>query len=267
MGVGSKLAMKLYAFFWSRFGPTDRPLRGSSRRRCRNTNAGPMALTASTLAMLSASISASDFSGRSSLGARMPLAIRILSKVPSRPPTNNSTFDVSLISKPSAHRDSLVTSAPFAARASKSAAPIPPTGIALVDAAMREMYVTGHMHNRGRMIVGSYLTKHMMKHWRIGQKWFEDCLIDWDPAANAMGWQWVAGSGPDAAPYFRIFNPETQAQKFDPQEHFIQRFVAELAPEPGPEALDFYDACPRILETISRMTITRSRLSDSLKGG
>lgn len=119
------------------------------------------------------------------------------------------------------------------------------TGVPLVDAAMREMYVTGHMHNRGRMIVGSFLTKHMLKHWRIGQKWFEECLIDWDPAANAMGWQWVAGSGPDAAPYFRIFNPETQAQKFDAEQTYIQRFVAERAPDPGPEALAFFDACPR----------------------
>lgn len=119
------------------------------------------------------------------------------------------------------------------------------TGIPLVDAAMREMYVTGQMHNRGRMIVGSFLTKHMLKHWRIGQKWFEDCLTDWDPAANAMGWQWVAGSGPDAAPYFRIFNPERQAQEFDPGAKYIQRYVAELAPLPGPEALAFFEACPR----------------------
>ena len=118
------------------------------------------------------------------------------------------------------------------------------TGIPFVDAAMREMYVTGHMHNRSRMIVGSYLTKHMMKHWRVGQKWFEECLIDWDPAANAMGWQWVAGSGPDAAPYFRIFNPETQAEKFDPHNTYIHRYVAELAPKPGPEALEFFEACP-----------------------
>lgn len=119
------------------------------------------------------------------------------------------------------------------------------TGMPLVDAAMREMYVTGHMHNRGRMIVGSFLTKHMLKHWRIGRRWFEDCLIDWDPAANAMGWQWVAGCGPDAAPYFRIFNPETQAQKFDAEQTYVQRYVAELAPEAGPEALAFFDACPR----------------------
>lgn len=119
------------------------------------------------------------------------------------------------------------------------------TGIPLVDAAMREMYVTGRMHNRGRMIVGSFLTKNMLKHWRIGQKWFEECLIDWDPAANAMGWQWVAGSGPDAAPYFRVFNPETQAQKFDAEQTYIQRFVAECATDPGPEALAFFSACPR----------------------
>lgn len=119
------------------------------------------------------------------------------------------------------------------------------TGIPLVDAAMREMYVTGHMHNRGRMIVGSYLTKHMLKHWRIGQKWFEDCLIDWDPAANAMGWQWVAGSGPDAAPYFRIFNPTTQAEKFDADRSYIHEYVAELAATPSRKALSYFDACPR----------------------
>ncbi|SLN30277.1 Deoxyribodipyrimidine photo-lyase [Falsiruegeria litorea R37] len=119
------------------------------------------------------------------------------------------------------------------------------TGIPLVDAAMRELYVTGTMHNRGRMIVGSYLTKHMMTHWRIGQRWFQDCLIDWDPAANAMGWQWVAGSGPDAAPYFRVFNPETQASKFDGDRTYINTFVAELSPQPSPQGLAFYQACPQ----------------------
>lgn len=89
------------------------------------------------------------------------------------------------------------------------------TGEPFVDAAMREMYVTGTMHNRARMIAASYLTKHLMTDWRVGLDWFADCLTDWDPAANAMGWQWVAGSGPDAAPYFRIFNPAGQAEKFD----------------------------------------------------
>ncbi len=72
---------------------------------------------------------------------------------------------------------------------------------------MRELYVTGRMHNRARMLVASYLTKHLMTHWRVGQAWFEQCLVDWDPASNAMGWQWSAGSGPDATPYFRVFNP------------------------------------------------------------
>ena len=69
----------------------------------------------------------------------------------------------------------------------------------MVDAGLREMYVTGRMHNRVRMVVASYLTKHLMTHWRVGLDWFADCLTDWDPASNAMGWQWVAGCGPDAA--------------------------------------------------------------------
>jgi len=78
------------------------------------------------------------------------------------------------------------------------------TGEPIVDAAMREMYVTGTMHNRSRMIVASYLTKHLMVHWKVGMDWFAECLTDWDPAANAMGWQWVAGCGPDASPFFRV---------------------------------------------------------------
>jgi deoxyribodipyrimidine photo-lyase len=119
------------------------------------------------------------------------------------------------------------------------------TGEPFVDAAMREMYVTGMMHNRGRMIVASYLTKHLLTDWRIGLKWFEDCLIDWDPAANAMGWQWVAGSGPDSAPYFRIFNPETQAKKFDPSEAYRHRFIAELSTNPSEEAASYFRAVPR----------------------
>jgi len=87
----------------------------------------------------------------------------------------------------------------------------------VVDAAMRELYITGRMHNRARMLVASYLTKHLMTHWKVGADWFADTLVDWDPASNAMGWQWAAGSGPDAAPFFRIFNPDTQAEKFDPE--------------------------------------------------
>lgn len=89
------------------------------------------------------------------------------------------------------------------------------TGVDLVDAAMRALYVTGRMHNRLRMVVASYLTKNLLVDWRAGLQWFADTLVDFDRASNAMGWQWVAGCGPDAAPYFRVFNPDTQAQKFD----------------------------------------------------
>lgn len=119
------------------------------------------------------------------------------------------------------------------------------TGEPFVDAAMREMYVTGTMHNRGRMIVASYLTKHLMTDWRVGLRWFEDCLIDWDPASNAMGWQWAAGSGPDAAPYFRVFNPATQAEKFDNGAVYRRRWIAELSKTPPDTALAFFRAAPR----------------------
>jgi deoxyribodipyrimidine photo-lyase len=119
------------------------------------------------------------------------------------------------------------------------------TGEPFVDAAMREMYVTGTMHNRARMIAASYLTKHLLTDWRVGQAWFADCLTDWDPASNAMGWQWVAGCGPDASPYFRIFNPATQAEKFDAERVYVHRFVAELSRRPGPDALSFFEAVPR----------------------
>ena len=100
------------------------------------------------------------------------------------------------------------------------------TGIALVDAGLREMRVTGRMHNRVRMVVASWLTKHLLTDWRIGLHHFADSLTDWDPAANAMNWQWVAGCGPDASPFFRIFNPEKQAASFDPdsryRDHWLQ---------------------------------------------
>ena len=119
------------------------------------------------------------------------------------------------------------------------------TGEPFVDAAMREMYVTGRMHNRARMIVGSYLTKHLLTDWRVGRDWFAECLTDWDPAANAMGWQWVAGSGPDAAPYFRVFNPATQAEKFDADNAYRKRFIAGYLGARGPEALAYFAAVPR----------------------
>ncbi|AZQ66369.1 deoxyribodipyrimidine photo-lyase [Silicimonas algicola] len=119
------------------------------------------------------------------------------------------------------------------------------TGVAFVDAAMREMFVTGRMHNRARMIVASYLTKHLMAHWRIGQRWFEHCLCDWDPASNALGWQWTAGSGPDAAPYFRIFNPQTQADRFDPKGVYRDRWIAEGRDAPTETALSYFDSIPK----------------------
>ncbi|MEO0680336.1 MAG: deoxyribodipyrimidine photo-lyase [Pseudomonadota bacterium] len=119
------------------------------------------------------------------------------------------------------------------------------TGVPAVDAAMRELHVTGRMHNRMRMLTASYLCKHLMTHWRVGERFFAEHLVDWDPASNAMGWQWTAGSGPDASPFFRIFNPETQGEKFDPMGSYRKRFVAELSSEPGADAMAFYEAIPR----------------------
>ncbi|MEL7470810.1 MAG: deoxyribodipyrimidine photo-lyase [Pseudomonadota bacterium] len=122
------------------------------------------------------------------------------------------------------------------------------TGIEMVDAAMREMYVTGTMHNRTRMLAASFLTKHLMTHWKVGDAWFRDCLIDWDPASNAMGWQWAAGSGPDASPYFRIFNPDTQAEKFDPRRAYRDRFIAEGRSNPHEDAMSYFASVPRTWE-------------------
>lgn len=106
------------------------------------------------------------------------------------------------------------------------------TGVPIVDAGLRQLWQTGYMHNRVRMLVASYLCKHMRVHWREGARWFWDTLVDADLANNTLGWQWVAGTGADAAPYFRIFNPVTQAEKFDPQARYISRWVPELASLP-----------------------------------
>lgn len=102
------------------------------------------------------------------------------------------------------------------------------TGYPIVDAGMRQLWRTGFMHNRVRMIVASFLIKHLMIDWREGEKWFWDTLCDADPANNAASWQWVAGSGADAAPYYRIFNPIIQGEKFDPKGEFVRSFVPEL---------------------------------------
>ena len=102
------------------------------------------------------------------------------------------------------------------------------TGFPIVDAGMRELWKTGYMHNRVRMIVGSFLVKNLLHHWKYGERWFWDCLFDADTASNSASWQWVAGTGADAAPYFRIFNPVSQSQKFDPDGIYIRKFVPEL---------------------------------------
>ncbi|MAZ43637.1 MAG: deoxyribodipyrimidine photolyase [Legionellales bacterium] len=103
------------------------------------------------------------------------------------------------------------------------------TGIPIVDAGMRELWATGYMHNRVRMIVGSFLVKNCLLDWRDGERWFWDCLVDADAANNSASWQWIAGCGADAAPYFRIFNPVTQGQKFDPDGDYTRHWVPELA--------------------------------------
>ena len=102
------------------------------------------------------------------------------------------------------------------------------TGFPIVDAGMRELWQTGWMHNRVRMIVASLLTKNLLVPWQAGEHWFRDTLVDADLASNVFGWQWTAGCGADAAPYFRIFNPILQSQKFDPEGEYIRRWVPEL---------------------------------------
>ena len=106
------------------------------------------------------------------------------------------------------------------------------TGYPIVDAGMRELWATGIMHNRVRMIVASFLIKHLLIPWQVGERWFWDTLVDADIGANSASWQWVAGCGADAAPYFRIFNPVLQGEKFDPQGTYIRRWVPELAQVP-----------------------------------
>ena len=107
------------------------------------------------------------------------------------------------------------------------------TGYPIVDAGMRELWHTGYMHNRVRMVVASFLIKHLMIPWQEGEAWFWDTLVDADLANNAASWQWVAGSGADAAPYYRIFNPVTQGEKFDPGGAYVKRWVPELRELPA----------------------------------
>ena len=107
------------------------------------------------------------------------------------------------------------------------------TGVPMVDAGMRELWQTGSMHNRVRMIVGSFLVKNLLLNWHHGERWFWNCLVDADLASNSASWQWVAGCGADAAPYFRIFNPVTQGEKFDPDGEYIKKYIPELSNLPN----------------------------------
>ena len=111
------------------------------------------------------------------------------------------------------------------------------TGIPLVDAGMRELWTTGYMHNRVRMVTASFLIKNLLVDWRVGEQWFWDTLVDADEANNPGNWQWVAGSGADAAPYFRVFNPELQAKKFDPDGEYLRRWIPELGTDAYPEPI------------------------------
>ena len=121
------------------------------------------------------------------------------------------------------------------------------TGIPIVDAGMRQLWRTGWMHNRVRMIVASLLIKNMQIHWHDGENWFWDCLIDADLANNAASWQWVAGCGADAAPYFRIFNPVLQGKKFDPDGKYVREFVPELKNMPDDKIHTPWESSKEIL--------------------
>jgi deoxyribodipyrimidine photo-lyase len=123
------------------------------------------------------------------------------------------------------------------------------TGYPLVDAGMRELWTTGWMHNRVRMVVASFLVKDLLIPWQAGARWFWDTLVDADLANNTLGWQWVAGCGADAAPFFRIFNPATQAEKFDPEGKYGRRWASETVPP----ILDHNGARKRALAAFARM--------------
>ena len=122
------------------------------------------------------------------------------------------------------------------------------TGVPIVDAGMRELWRTGYMHNRVRMIVGSFLVKNLLIDWRHGEAWFWDTLLDADLANNSASWQWIAGCGADAAPYFRIFNPVTQGKKFDPDGKYVRKYVPELINVPDKFLHNPWEAPAGVLE-------------------
>jgi len=123
------------------------------------------------------------------------------------------------------------------------------TGYPIVDAGMQELWQTGYMHNRLRMVVGSFLVKNLLLHWHHGERWFWDCLIDADLASNSAGWQWIAGSGADAAPYFRIFNPITQGQKFDPEGRYTRKYLPVLRNMPDKFLFNPWEAPEDVLKS------------------
>lgn len=118
------------------------------------------------------------------------------------------------------------------------------TGYPIVDAGMRQLWATGWMHNRVRMVAASFLVKHLLLPWQLGAEWFRDTLVDADLANNTFGWQWTAGCGADAAPYFRIFNPMTQGRKFDPRGEYVRRWVPELRKLPNKSIHEPWKAAP-----------------------
>jgi deoxyribodipyrimidine photo-lyase len=122
------------------------------------------------------------------------------------------------------------------------------TGYPIIDAGMRELYTTGYMHNRVRMVVASFLVKNLLIHWNKGERWFWDCLVDADLANNSASWQWVAGSGADAAPYFRIFNPITQGKKFDIDGEYTKKYVPELRDMPKKYLFNPWEAPDEVLK-------------------
>ncbi|MGN6445777.1 cryptochrome/photolyase family protein [Amnibacterium sp.] len=140
------------------------------------------------------------------------------------------------------------------------------TGIPLVDAGMRQLWTTGWMHNRVRMVVASFLIKNLRYDWRLGEQWFWDTLVDADPANNAAQWQWVAGSGADAAPFFRVFNPVLQAQKFDPEGEYLAEWVPELrdlAPKARHEPWSAQGGAPGYPEPIVDLGASRKAALDA----
>jgi deoxyribodipyrimidine photo-lyase len=127
------------------------------------------------------------------------------------------------------------------------------TGFPIVDAGMRQLNQTGYMHNRVRMITASFLTKHLLVDWRWGEAYFAEKLLDYELASNNGGWQWAAGTGTDAQPYFRVFNPESQTQKFDPNLEYVKNWVPEFNSSSYPKPMvNHKEARLRSIETYKR---------------